>query len=305
VQVETTANQLLEKLNQFKSVTQPQAGAKGGWVGQTMEPYPGAMYNNRQTFQIQPPAVRASQPNNGPHPDAGMSHLEGMLDKIFRIQHPDLVHADTADEGVEVALLQQPRKEEPVRVLAAGGETRSDGAGETFRNAFMEIDETSGNDSMRLGDAISAVVAGDQTLTAGTTVALRLSQEATVKGQRVPAGQEVNGVATLSGERLNIAISSIRVGQTLVNVSLQVYDLDGLPGIRVPGALTRDVSKQSADQALSGLGIASLDQNLSAQAASAGLQFAKSLASRKVRLVRVSLPAGYRVLLRNSKSINH
>jgi hypothetical protein len=73
----------------------------------------------------------------------------------------------------------------------------------------------------------------------------------------------------------------------------------------VPGALTRDVSKQSADEALSGLGIASVDQNLSAQAASAGLQFAKTLASRKVRLVRVSLPAGYRVLLRNSKLNNH
>jgi hypothetical protein len=72
-----------------------------------------------------------------------------------------------------------------------------------------------------------------------------------------------------------------------------------MAGIRVPGTVTRDASKESASQALGGLGIASLDPGLGSQAANAGLQFAKSLASRKVRLVRVRLPAGYRVLLRN------
>jgi hypothetical protein len=113
------------------------------------------------------------------------------------------------------------------------------------------------------------------------------------------------GVASLSGERLTVHVSSIRVGQAIVPVSLDVYDLDGLAGIRVPGAISRDVSKASADEALSGLGLASLDPSLGAQAASAGFQFAKSLASRKVRLVRVTVPAGYRVLLKNTKSITH
>lgn len=298
--VETTADQLLQKINQLKSLTRPQARAVGGWAGQTMETYPRVMSANNQPFRMNT-LTQYPQPQNKSREDAEMSHLEGMLDKIYRIQHPDLVRRDTTGEGVELARLERLRAEEPVRVLTVGGE-----GGETVTNAFMEIGETNVNDSMRFAeDAIAAVVAGDQTLTAGTTVALRLMQEATVKGQRIPAGQEVNGLASLSGERLNITISSIRVGQTLVSVSLQVYDLDGLPGIRVPGALTRDVSKQSADEALSGLGIASVDESLSAQAATAGLQFAKSLASKKVRLVRVSLPAGYRVLLRNTKLNNH
>ena len=37
------------------------------------------------------------------------------------------------------------------------------------------------------------------------------------------------------------------------------------------------------------------------QAASVGVDAARTLVTRKVRLVRVGLPAGYRVLLRNSK----
>jgi len=63
----------------------------------------------------------------------------------------------------------------------------------------------------------------------------------------------------------------------------------------------RDVSKESADEALNGLSLAAVDPSLGEQAASAGLQFARSLAGKKVRLIRVGVPAGYRVLLRNIK----
>jgi conjugative transposon TraM protein len=308
VQIETTADEVMQRMNQLKTLTKvsPQA-VPGGWVGQNMETYPRSMSAYNQRPEIASPWKQSQQ--TASRPDGELAHLEGMLDKIYRVQHPDLVSKDTGGERVEVAVLERPGKEEPVRVLTGGGKNEAGRGGEgaeTVTNAFMEIGETDANDSNRFAaDAIAAVVAEEQTLTAGTTVALRLSQEAVIKGQKIPAGQEINGVATLNGERLHIAISSIRVEQTLVNVSLQVYDLDGLQGIRVPGAMTRDVSKQSADEALSGLGIASVDQNLSAQAANAGLQFARSLASRKVKLVRVSLPAGYRVLLRNTKLNNH
>jgi len=52
---------------------------------------------------------------------------------------------------------------------------------------------------------------------------------------------------------------------------------------------------------LNGLSLAAVDPSLGEQAASAGLQFARSLAGKKVRLIRVGVPAGYRVLLRNIK----
>jgi len=115
----------------------------------------------------------------------------------------------------------------------------------------------------------------------------------------------MTGKASLSGERLMIMVSSIRVGNGVVPVSLEVIDMDGVAGIREQGSINRDVSKESADEAIGSPGVTSLDPSLGGQAAAAGLQAAKTLLSRKVRLVRVSLPAGYRVLLRNTKSVNH
>ena len=64
----------------------------------------------------------------------------------------------------------------------------------------------------------------------------------------VPGGENAvwQGGVPLSGDRLQVMINSIRVGRNVYPVALQVYDLDGMAGVHVPGAITRDVLKQSA-----------------------------------------------------------
>ena len=85
-------------------------------------------------------------------------------------------------------------------------------------------------------------------------------------------------------------------------MELSVYDMDGLDGIYIPGAITRDVAKESADRSIQSIGLTSLDPSLSAQAAGAGIEAAKTLLSKKVRLIKVVVKAGYQVLLRDEKA---
>jgi hypothetical protein len=49
------------------------------------------------------------------------------------------------------------------------------------------------------------------------------------------------------------------------------------------------------------MGLTSLDPSLAAQATTAGIAAAKTLISKKVRLVKVTLPAGYALFLQNKK----
>jgi len=93
----------------------------------------------------------------------------------------------------------------------------------------------------------------------------------------------------------------VRFGNSLFPVELSVYDMDGLDGIYIPGAITRDVAKQSADRSMQTIGLTSLDPSWGAQAASAGIEAAKTLFSRKVKLIKVTVKAGYQVLLRDEK----
>jgi conjugative transposon TraM protein len=117
----------------------------------------------------------------------------------------------------------------------------------------------------------------------------------------VPKGNFLFGQAALNGERLNIKINNIRYQNSLFHVGLSVYDLDGMHGIYIPGAITRDVAKQSADRAIQGFGLTSLDPSLGEQTVSAGIETARNLISKKVKLKKVTVKAGYRVLLKDEK----
>ena len=131
---------------------------------------------------------------------------------------------------------------------------------------------------------------------------MRLLNDIYINGSSIPKGNFVFGIAELKDERLEININSIRNSNSLFPVKLEVYDMDGLPGIYIPGAISRDVAKQSAENGLQLLDLTSMDPSLKAQATATGINTAKSLLSKKVKQVKVLVKAGYKVLLRD-KSI--
>lgn len=130
---------------------------------------------------------------------------------------------------------------------------------------------------------------------------LRLLNEVFINGNLIPKDNFVFGAASLNGERLIIKINSIRYNSSLYPVDLSVCDMDGLDGIYIPGAITRDVAKESADRAVQRIGLTTLDPSLKIQAASAGIEAAKSLFSKKEKLIKVMVKAGCQVLLRDEK----
>ena len=77
-------------------------------------------------------------------------------------------------------------------------------------------------------------------------------------------------LASINGDRLLIQIRSVRDGRNLYTTDLQVYDLDGMPGVHIPDVLDQDVAKQSATESVSGLNILTTDPGLGAEAANAG-----------------------------------
>jgi conjugative transposon TraM protein len=150
-------------------------------------------------------------------------------------------------------------------------------------------------------NAVEAIIHETQTIVNGSTVKFRLMNDIFINGIKIPKDSFLFGTASLKGERLTINISSIRYNNSLFPVDLSIYDMDGLIGIYIPGAINRDVAKASADRSMQTLGVASLDDSWGAQAAGAGIEAAKSLLSKKVKLVKVVVKAGYKVLLHDEK----
>lgn len=235
--------------------------------------------------------------------DPEMKQLNEVMEKILDIQHPERVK-----EKTKQSLEKNNTKTYAVTTNQGAGSSslllnnKSTLTNDAFRNNdnstngfFSLVDDVEPNANQR--NAIQAVIHETGTLVDGATVKLRLLNDISVKGTLIPKGSFVFGTASLSGERLIIKISRIRSHNSLFPVQLSVFDLDGIEGIHVPRAITREVANSSADRAVQRIGIASLDPSISAQAARAGIEAAKTLLSRKVKQIKVTLKAGYQVLL--------
>ncbi|MBN8719578.1 MAG: conjugative transposon protein TraM [Sediminibacterium magnilacihabitans] len=223
-----------------------------------------------------------------PARDPEMDAINATLDKLLEVQRPGKAMATTREQqGTTVSATEESQ--------------------ETFFGKSSSAKKTSSfygdEKGAAAGSVIPAVMMTSQVAQNGAVVRLELSMPIAVNGTRLPAGTPVFGVANLAGERLRIQISSIRWKDNLIPVSLSVYDMDGIEGIYVPGSLQTDVLKESADHAIQSTGLAGLDFSLKTQAAATGINAAKSLLSKKVKQVRVTITAGYKVLLQDNHGL--
>lgn len=216
--------------------------------------------------------------NTSSNDDPEIKQLEVTLDKILDIQHPQRV------------------KERSIKNKDAVYAVRRTSGADTIVKGFYSYSEGKEYEEQ---NAVEAVVYGNQVLVNGSVVKFRLLNDIYVKGQLIKSGTFINGIASLNNERLEIEINSIRYGKSLYSVKMEVFDIDGLPGIYIPGAITRDAAKQAADNSLSLMDITSVDPSLKGQATATGIGAIKNLLSKKTKLVKVIVKSGYKVLLKD------
>lgn len=243
--------------------------------------------------------------------DPEMQQIDQMLEKILDIQHPDRVKEKLKTQSTQLQSMTAPvtltKTDEPISLMSSNTTLEDNDVSSlvlvknNYTIGFYGLEEDE-NILSEEANAITAVIHDNQEVVAGSIVKLRLLDDIDIKGHHIGKDQFIYGTCSIEGERLTIQISSIRDEQSLFPIAMEVYDLDGLPGIYVPGAITRDVAKQSASQSVSGMQMLSMDNSLEMQAASAGIQAAKGIFSKKVKLIKVNLKAGYQILLKDKNA---
>lgn len=257
--------------------------------------------------------------NDNSEPDPEMEQIANVLEKILDIQHPERVKekfksmnqqskanalpVEVLDNTKDITLISSSENYHQFTLSDSATSFQNYFSSNTGLNGFFGLDDEF-PEEQQSGNAIHAIIHDSQELVEGATVRIRLLNDIQILGKHIPKDQFITGVCAINGERLTIDISSIRTGNSLLPVSLTVYDLDGLEGIYIPGAITRDASKQASDNALQNMQIMSLDPSLGAQAAAAGVEAAKGLLSKKAKLIKVTVKAGYQILLRDTNASN-
>ena len=164
-------------------------------------------------------------------------------------------------------------------------------------------------------NTISGVIHTDQTIKEGAVVKIRLTSDINMAGLIVPKNSFVYAVANLGTERLNLVISSITYQNSIYPVKLLVYDVDGLPGIHIPGTMDQNARSQATQQIINGSGGSAIGgggvtvnsnpnfgSQIASQVSGSLLESGKQLLSRKVAIQKVFLKANYQIFLKQSSS---
>lgn len=232
--------------------------------------------------------------------DPKINQINTLLDKIMDIQHPERIAQKSSSNIINglnkpITVSTTPRDPDEVGLQPEQFESVNG-----FFGLTDDIDSTAG-----ASNSIEAVIHSSQTVTTGAIVKLRLLQDIYLNGTKIPANSFIYGPCSVNGERVNIQLTNAIYDEKIYAVQLRVFDgSDGLEGLYVPGSISRDVIKENSSQGITGMNVATLDPSIGAQAAAAGIETAKNLLSRKVRLVKVTLKAGHVVILKNP-DINH
>lgn len=151
-------------------------------------------------------------------------------------------------------------------------------------------------------NTVSAVVAGNQSVTDGQSVRLRTVEPMWVGSGLVPRNTVVVGNARLQGERLEISVTTIECEGSIYEVELSVYDSDGQEGINIPNSMESYALHEIGANMGSTMGSSiNISTDAGAQIASdvgRGLiNGVSQYLTKKMRTVKVHLKSGYKVML--------
>lgn len=150
--------------------------------------------------------------------------------------------------------------------------------------------------------SVKACVAQTQVIRAGSTVQLRLLEAVRIDGVTIPRNTPLYGLATISGMRLQVTVSSVEYGGRIFAVEAAAYDLDGQPGLNVPNSRERTALKEALASVGQTAGTSvnvtrSARQQVLSELARGGLQASSQYVAGKLREVKITLKANHQLLL--------
>lgn len=161
------------------------------------------------------------------------------MDSLGKMNDP----AYKAERLKELTLEKRKKLEAQQKVLSVG---KAESSAEGFNTVMPDKDRS----------FIKAVIDENVTGYAGSRLRLRLLDDILAGDVLVPKDTYLYAlISGFSGQRVTLCVQSILFSGKILPVKLEVYDLDGLPGLYVPGSAFRDFTKDLGGNSVQGVTI--------------------------------------------------
>jgi len=153
---------------------------------------------------------------------------------------------------------------------------------------------------------VSACIHGDQVVTAGGTVRMRLLEDLHLDGVTIPASTIFYGTAQISGERMMVSVKTLRYGDHIADVKVSVYDNDAIEGLNLPDNVKSQIAKMASANSTSGANtdVASVVKksnpvtSIVTSTVGTVVDAAKSIGANRIQEVKVNLKSNYKIYIR-------
>ena len=276
------------------------------------------------------------QPREDPEKEALKAELEELKQSMAQQQSSQPTYADQVallEKSYELAAKYMPggtattseSKAEEVETTTRSGKSKAVPVGQVSKPVVSALAQPM-SDSMMIArmaqsvgsgfntavgaapmqntrNTIKACVHGDQTITSGQSVRLRLLEDMRVGRYVLPRNTLITGEGSIKGERLDIEILQVEYNGTIIPVELTVHDNDGQEGIFIPGSMEASAAKEMAANLGQNLGTSisitnqSAGDQLLSEVGRGAIQGVSQYISKKMREEKVHLKSGYTLML--------
>ena len=276
------------------------------------------------------------QPREDPEKEALKAELEELKQSMAQQQNNQPTYADQVallEKSYELAAKYMPggtattseSKAEEVETTTRSGKSKAVPVGQVSKPVVSALAQPV-SDSMMIArmaqsvgsgfntavgatpmqntrNTIKACVHGDQTITSGQSVRLRLLEDMRVGKCVLPRNTLITGEGSIKGERLDIEILQVEHNGTIIPVELTVHDNDGQAGIFIPGSMEASAAKEMAANLGQNLGTSisitnqSAGDQLLSEVGRGAIQGVSQYISKKMREEKVHLKSGYTLML--------
>ena len=276
------------------------------------------------------------QPREDPEKEALKAELEELKQSMAQQQNSQPTYADQVallEKSYELAAKYMPggtattseSKAEEVETTTRSGKSKAVPVGQVSKPVVSALAQPV-SDSMMIArmaqsvgggfntavgaapmqntrNTIKACVHGDQTITSGQSVRLRLLEDMRVGRYVLPRNTLITGEGSIKGERLDIEILQVEYNGTIIPVELTVHDNDGQAGIFIPGSMEVSAAKEMAANLGQNLGTSisitnqSAGDQLLSEVGRGAIQGVSQYISKKMREEKVHLKSGYTLML--------
>ena len=276
------------------------------------------------------------QPREDPEKEALKAELEELKQSMAQQQNSQPTYADQVallEKSYELAAKYMPggtattteSKAEEVETTTRSGKSKAVPVGQVSKPVVSALAQPV-SDSMMIArmaqsigggfntavgaapmqntrNTIKACVHGDQTITSGQSVRLRLLEDMRVGRYVLPRNTLITGEGSIKGERLDIEILQVEYNGIIIPVELTVHDNDGQEGIFIPGSMEASAAKEMAANLGQNLGTSisitnqSAGDQLLSEVGRGAIQGVSQYISKKMREEKVHLKSGYTLML--------